>query len=1161
MSRTKKTSLFKSPYFWIITISLIISLLIIFASHYLFESFSSLTLRLLVSFIIFFGTLLILLMYKLFVKEEVKEKIWDLRKKFKRQKEYSAAIEKKIQDLKTSFNEAMRIVKSSSMYKNKQIAGYELPWYLMVGAETEGKTALLETSGLDFPLNINYDKRTVTDKDSTQSFQWYFAEHAIFVDMPGNYISSENSEESLALWQAFLRLFGKKRWKRPINGVILTISVDTLINKNEKELEDYAKDLRNRFDEISNAFKSKIPIYLLVTKTDKIEGFKEYFSSINEDEKAEILGVTFDDQEESIDTSIIQPELESLLERLNSSILDKVHKEWDNDSRSKTLLFCHEFSVLFEKLNMFAEIGFAQTRYRKPLMLRGIYFTSAQNQQNLPMTQEFEQNTVAKTVSKKGMFIQKVLTNVIFPESDIIAMDTNYKRKYRTRNIAALAVSIILAIGITIYWVQDFNSRLNTLDSIEKNMANYIKVHKTISSEADFKEALVSLNNIYEIKKISEKHRANDFWRIAYFKIDERNKTIEEHYKKALQTILLPRVANLLEEQIIANIGDYDLTWESTKAYVMLNNQKRMDKEFLKVWMATGWSHIYPNLTKTQNDLNMHFDNLLAYGFAPYRLNEDTLALSRKHLLEVGQEALVYKELKNIAAERNLENFQFSRSLGSYASAFEGSDYIIPGFYTKQGYKSIIIGEGKGLVRKLVENNWVVGYSTDLSEAELDELYAKVQNYYFEDYKKYWVIALNRLIIPNYKSISELNNQLTTLTSGTSPIIGVLKSLKENTMIYTPAEELQIKAQKTLKNGNAVTSIASKDAIEKAKKITDNTSVKNIRDYFTVYHTLLDENSRPTSKLATAMSKLNTVYQEMTSIYGSVTPENDAYTIVIDRISGRHEPIVMQISPLPRPVDKWFKKALTNDWQYLLTQTKKHINAQFNIEVLGFYHDKLRGRYPLFKKSRKHDSKLEDFEEFFKKDGVLDSFYKRYISSFVTLNTRSRSYKFKRIDGSRMNIKSKFMNSMIIAEDIRKAFFNSKGEYLSSTIYFKPHALGRKLAQMEFNYDNNYISYEHGPIKSKKVIWPQKNDSDVVFSMYDLNRNKVVSESKSGEWGFFKLIDKFNVKNAAYKQGAFSAVIKYKKDEYDGSFTLTGPAVKTFTDSNPIRYFSLSSGL
>ena len=266
MNNFKDKSILKNVFFWIIITALIFSLLVLFVSPYLFESFKSLTLRLFISFVIFFGTVTAVLLYTLFVKDEVKKKLREKKEQLKRRKEHSGVINEKIQDLKTRFSEAMRIVKNSSIYKNKQIAGYELPWYLMVGAETEGKTSLLESSGLDFPLNINYEKRSVVEEGSTKSFQWYFAEHAIFVDMPGNYISQSRSEEDTALWESFLSLFGKKRWKRPINGIILTISVDTLMSKTEIELEQYAKDLRDRFDELSNSFMSNIPIYLLVTK-------------------------------------------------------------------------------------------------------------------------------------------------------------------------------------------------------------------------------------------------------------------------------------------------------------------------------------------------------------------------------------------------------------------------------------------------------------------------------------------------------------------------------------------------------------------------------------------------------------------------------------------------------------------------------------------------------------------------------------------------------------------------------------------------------------------------------------------------------------------------------------------------------------------------------
>ncbi len=1154
----KEYSILKSPVFWIIFIAFITAILIIFASPYLFESLNSLVLRLFIGFGVFFTTIISILLYTLFVKDEFKEKLRNLKEQMKKKQEYSDIAKEKVEDLKIRFNEAMRILKDSSIYKNKQTVGYELPWYLMVGLGKEGKTSILDNSGLDFPLNINYDQNE-EDEESQKTFQWYFAEHAIFIDMPGRYISKNRTEDDLILWESFLKLFGRKRWKRPINGIILTISVDTLMNKNENELEQYAKDLRDRFDEISHAFVSNIPIYLLISKSDGIVGFKEYFSDISDDEKAEVLGVTFDEEQVNIDNSVVKPELESLLLRLNSSIFDKLNREWDTGAKSKILLFSHELSSVFERLNMFVDMGFAQTRYRKPLMLRGIYFTSVANENELLSSQEFEQNTLSSLKAGKGMFIQKILSDVIFPEADIIKMDTNYKKNQRIKHIGTFISSILIVAISIVYWTQDFNSRLISLDESEKNMIRYNKERILILNQTNFENILLALNKIHAIHINNNDYMENEIWKVAYFKVADRNMLIKNHYKESLENILLPLVADFMEEQIKVNIGDYDLTWDSTKAYTMLNNEERRDNAFLKEWMASVWSHLYPNMNEVQNELNLHFANLLEYGFSPYPLRKETLLLSKKHLLEFGQEALIYKELKNKAKEKNLRNFRFSESLGSYASAFQGSDYIIPGFFTKKGFENFMITDGKGLIKELVANNWVVGYSSELTDIELDEMYEKVQNYYFIDYKKHWATALSSLKIPNYKSISEINNQMTVLTSGTSPIIGVLHALKENTLIYTPAEKLQIKANTNIKGGTAI-SVTSRNAIEKAKKITKNTNIRNIREYFSVYNNLLGKDNKPTAKLETGLSKLNTVYQEMTAIYGSVTPEKDAYTIVTDRVLGRHEPIVMQVSALPRPIDKWFKSALKNDWEYLLSRTRKYINSKYTEDVLGYYNDKIKGRYPIRKDSRRADIRIQDFEEFFRKDGIVDTFYENYVSAFVKINVRRGTYQYLTIDGSNMNISEDFMKAMLNAKAIKNMLFTRDENILNTSFYFKPNSLGRKLSRMEIFYNKEAISYEHGPIQPQKIIWPDESLSNKArFGLFDLQKNSLVRISGKGEWAFFRLIDKLNIKSYKQRKNLDLIIIEYNKNRNNSSFILTGKGVKVFTKDSPLTKFKLNN--
>ncbi len=1151
MSSLQESSLLKNKYFWIIVIAFVLEIVFFFVSPYLFESLEGVLVRLFMTLTSYIVLLLLIAMYFLFMRDEVQKKLQESREHKQRLKEYSTVINRKLTDLKNRFAEAMRIINNSSIYKSSQRAGYELPWYLVVGKEQEGKTSFVESSGLDFPLNINYEKSSEAE-DVEQSFQWYFAEDAIFIDVPGHYVEQKD-KEGAAIWEALLNLFAKKRWKRPINGIILTVSVESIMTLSEDELELYAKNLRDRFDEMSKAFMSNMPIYLFITKSDLIPGFGEYFSTLSERDKDQILGVTFDDKSENIDQEVIQPEIVDLLKRLKSSIMDKIQQEWDSEARSKILLFPDEFASVLEKLNGFIERTFSQTRYRQPLMLRGIYFTTVLQGNNLP---EQMHNMSEQSRSKKGMFIRNVLTNVVFPEADIIKMDTNYRKTQRVKQSVAFGVAVALVAFATIYWVQDYNARLDRIELLEKTTLEYEHLRDNITSGSDFESVLSTLNKIQELQEGQEENISGNFWQIAYYKPVERNIKIDNLYEETLKHLLLPRIEKFIAEQIRVNINDYDLTWESTKAYSMLNNVERREKGFLQAWMAAGWSNLYPNKLNIQNDLNSHWEKLLSLGFDAYPLEEDVLTMARTKLLGLGHEALVYKQLKDSALKQNLPDFRFSQTLGSDAASFRGSDFLIPGFYTKLGYETMIVGQGRQLIKDFVSNNWVVGYSTELSEADFNEMYVKVQNYYFIDYKDYWSKALSSLQIPNYKSISEINYQLTSLTSGSSPIIGVLKALKENTMLYTPAEKLQMQAAKSKGPiGDTAATIASKNTIT---EVTDNTSVNNIRNFFSIYTLLLDDENKPQSKLKTAMAKLNEVYQEMTAIYGSVTPERDAFDIVTKRIAGKHGPIVMQGVSLPLPIRKWFDRALANDWEYLISRTKKHINDRYKKEVMEYYLERIEGRYPLVKKSKKYDIRNDDFEEFFKSDGILDSFYKSYISPFVMLNTKRHNYQFRRIDGSSMHLKKSFMNQLLVAHDIRKALFTSKEDALGVLFYIQPEMLGRRLATMEFHYDDNYIVYEHGLIRSHKLNWPAEGRNDMAkFSMYDLENNKVVELSSDGEWGFFKLIDQFNISKHKQRHGTDSVDIKYQKQRYEASYTVTGRGAKVFTNENPLTRFKL----
>lgn len=1151
-------NLFKSGIFWTMFIAVIVSAIIIFVFPYYFEDYKVLSYRLLVAFGVFFITLTLVLLYVLFLQARTQEYLRERNERLRKQRERKKLINEKIKDIKIRFFEALKILEKSTLYRSKRRARYELPWYLMMGQNNEGKTSLLEGSGLDFPLNMNFSEQSVKEVGSSEAFEWFYAEHAIFIDMPGNYIHNKDNDYDKDIWEkGFLKIFAKKRSKRPINGIVLNISIDTFLNKSENDLEQYAKDLRNRFDELSEGFVSSIPIYLVITKSDNIEGFNEYFANISDDEKDEVLGMTFDNPNENIDTKILKNKFDALLKRLNSSVIDKMHNEWEENAKSKILLFCDSFSEVFERINIFSDICFSQTRYRKPLMLRGIYFTS------IPKVQEVntsylispkDNGQLEQARSSRGLFIKNLLEDVIFPEADLINMDKNYKKSSLRKQSIAITASLIFVVIFSIFLVQDFVSHNNLLHALNNDFNKSQDIKEKIVKKDDFEKVLSNLNMFNALKEKHIKSTANVFYKINFYDTDNKNMELINLYHENLVSLLLPRIEKLLNKQVVSNISHYDRTWKNLEAYLMLNNKKHRNDDLLKTLLSDYWARLYPNKPSIQRDLNKHWANLLNFGFNDVLMNKSTLKLARTKLAKKGYVLITYNGLKDLVNETmNFKSFTFSQVTGSNISSFNGSTNVIPGFYTKEGYEKVIIAKGKTLVKEVLVNNWVLGSNLDLTKSQINDIYSKVLSLYFKDYKKHWLAAINTLSIPKKTSIAGLNNQLETLSSGDSPILSVLQAIKVNTDIYSPAELLKLKSTGGSGLLDKVKKLAQKNALKEAEKIMSSTSVKNIRKFFEPFIKLIDKDNNASSDLLNASAKLDEVFKEMTSIYGAIEIDKDSYSIVKSRLDGKHESFTIKFKALPVQVSKWYKRVLLSNWQFLLAQSKTYINKKYKEDVLIFYTNRLKGKYPLQRKSYIQSASLEDFSEFFKSGGIVDEFFQQYVKGFVRLNKKSySSYRLKVIDGSTMKFSRTFMNNMLRTFRIRDLMFLDKGKVLSVKASLKANSLEKSLSTMKLNYGDNSIVYEHGPIKKNSIYWPNDNNY-TNFSLFNLDNKKILDRNSAGDWSLFELIDQFKIKKISNNQ----IVFEYKEDKYIASMYLNGKVTGIFTSSNPLKHFKL----
>ncbi len=356
---------------------------------------------------------------------------------------------------------------------------YKLPWFLMIGAENSGKSTFIQNADLALPLG----KLLLSNEGVSSPCSWSFFDHAVVLDMSGSYLIQEKTTASNNQgWNHFFRLLSHFRVKRPIDGIILTISAT--------ELEDDSQFDTNTLLERSNAIYQKltiiekklglnIPIYIVVTKCDVIPGFKSFTSVLSPSQKSQMFGWSSPyDPLEDFQGEWVNEAFENIEESLTLNQLEIFTQNIEVTCKDGLLLFPQNFRSLQKNLQLYLTSIFKNVGYREAFFCRGIYFTGDTSWQpgdiegGLPLKPaEGEQPLDAYDMEndRKIAFVTQLLEDKIFPEH---VLATPGKRRLiassRAINVTRFSMVItffILSFGLwkNYQTIQTTNATLNPI--------------------------------------------------------------------------------------------------------------------------------------------------------------------------------------------------------------------------------------------------------------------------------------------------------------------------------------------------------------------------------------------------------------------------------------------------------------------------------------------------------------------------------------------------------------------------------------------------------------------------------------------------------------------------------------------------------------------------
>ncbi|NVZ50495.1 type VI secretion system membrane subunit TssM [Pseudomonas sp. B6002] len=989
--------------------------------------------------------------------------------------QHQGLIDNERRHMRGRFKDALHTLKTTGHYAGRSIRWRnDLPWYLLIGQQGSGKSSVLAASGVQRLL----DQAEGTRKQGTAYCDWYFAEQGVLVETAGRYLDQPDSAVDAAGWETLLGLCKVRRRTRPLNGVIVTLSIETLLGSNEHDLNLHARQVHSRLQEIQQALQVDMPIYLVLTHADHLPGFSEFFDTPLGEGGDCVWGEPISLDKASADAAKVRQAFEALLRRLSSELVTRLHQERSVERRARMVDFPQQVAQIGERLCQFIELAFCAHRFQRINGLRGFYVTS--------------------TAERRSYFVRGLFSRVIFAEADLAGLQApERRRQQRRQGMLALAVALVVGIAAGL-WGQSYSVN-------HQRLAQLTLLAEPVSAAPGSDETLALLplldNRLASTRVFPLAADARLIERAGLYQGEVVREPLVKAYEAVLLQPLLSQVTSLLEEQVRASLGEREQLLDNLRAYLMLSLPARRDTEWLAQRVANQWSLRYAGETAVQGRLNEHLGHLLAQPFvAP--LDEDLVARARQALRGESLAGVVYRVLREQA--RDLEPYRLTDG-----TVFAALEPPIPGFYGKR-YLQYFDKQGPRLVNAIAQDNWVLGEATDLSAMDLRRLMMELEQRYFNEYADAWASALGRIRLRSTDDLKQGSEQLSNLTSAQSPLLLILQQIRENTRLLPGNDRLEAFAQEASGDLGAVIQSAKSNArvSQLFAKGGDDTARRAVQRRFEPLHQLLDEQQSPGNELTQALRQLDALHLQLTALDREGAPEQAAFQLAKRRMEGQPDALsqVRNVAArLPVPLKGWFEGLADDNWRHLLDDAYVHVNQRYQGEVYGLYAKAIRQRYP-FNAHAASDVALSDFQDFFKPRGVLARFHDTYLKPFVTAD--SSRYHLRRLEGRSLPMSRSLLDQLSKAHTVRRSFFSEDLGEWSVRFTLASYSLDQAVSRSILRIGDQQLEYRHGPIVPLAFIWPIEAENGRSSLVLERGAEQPLGiEKNSGAWSLFRFFD------------------------------------------------------
>lgn len=1064
-----------------------------------------------------------------------------------------------LETLGKRFDEAMAVLKKSSV--RHRLGGryvYQLPWYLIIGPPGCGKTTALVNSGLRFPLADRFGQDPIRGVGGTRNCDWWFTDQAILLDTAGRYTTQDSYEMvDSAAWLGFLGLLKKHRPRRPVNGVMVAVSLADLMEQTETERAVHARAIKQRVQELHQHLGIRFPIYVLFMKADLIAGFLELFGDLGKDDREQVWGMTFPMDEETGASSGIEAfprELDLLEERTNERLLARLQQERDQKKRALIFAFPQQFLSLRDTAYRFLQDAFQPSRYEENPLVRGVYFTSG-TQTGAPIDRVMSAlasnlglDRNAPSVfsgSGKSFFITRLLADVIFGEAGLAGTNLRLERHRRWVQRGAYALAVGAAFLAAAAWLTSFTQNRGYIAQVDaQTSAIEAQIQDVDPQEKEPLRFLPVLNAMRGMRGGYDDAEVPISERFGLSQHGKLGGAARDAYRQMLEETLLSAVTLQLEDQMKGFFAEPDRLYESLRVYLMLYEDDHYDAEAVRAWANAYWEHNWPRQIPVEQraQLNEHLDALFGEappGYRPHEIDEGLVAQAREILNRTSAAGRIFERLQQTGIGDAFSDFSVSRAVGHYADLVfarkSGKTLAVgvPALYTYDGYHQGFDRQTSKLIADLEKERWITGAGVQMAEGA--ELLESVRELYLQEYVAQWESLLGDLTLADARDPREAAAILSLLSDKRdSPLLLLFEAVARETDLERRDEDEEGLIDKAEGFVDSSVSRVKKiwNRIEPTPFREERPPEHVVSDAFSEIHSLVDAEDGQVPRIESVLDQLHPLAVYMNN-YADRVGKGPRLLDFVKQDSAEAESVVRLAESLPAPLGGWLENVAADSANMVSGETRAELNRLWKADVLPFCRRATHDRYP-FRSGSSAETPIKDFAQLFGANGDLDRFFKENFSSAVDTTTDPWRW-----IGEGNGISEEALAQFQRAATIRESFF-SGGAELAVELKLSAVGMDTQAKQFQLDLEGQNVTYKHEAGRSWMLKWPVPDGTGRVRITFMDVTGKDVSVTEHGPWAWFRILDR-------------SSLIRVNHELYRATFLLNGLGVTFDLDALSVR--------